>query len=205
MDFSLNDKQLHWRHIAREFAQERVAPMAREMDETGEMPLSLVAEMSRLGLLGSTLSKEFGGSEMDHISQTLVYEELGRACSSVRGFLTVHSSLVMQCIYSWGTPEQKQKFLPMLASGEIIGCYALTEPEAGSDAASIRTEAGRMEGREAIPGNNKLILSETKQLTGYALNGEKIWITNGNIARLAVVFANRNTNRRNNMSASLHF
>ena len=192
MDFSLNDTQLHWQHVARKFAQERIAPMAREMDEAGEMPLSLVAEMARLGLLGSTLPKEFGGSEMDHISQTLVYEELGRACSSVRGFLTVHSSLVMQCIYTWGTPEQKKKFLPMLASGEIIGCYALTEPEAGSDAASIRTEARRMEGREAIPGNNKLTLSETKQLTGYALNGEKIWITNGNIARLAVVFAKLN-------------
>jgi len=193
MDFNLSKDQLLWQRLAREFAQSRVAPMAREMDEAGEMPLSLVSEMSTLGLLGSTLPKEFGGSEMDHLSQALIYEELGRACSSVRGFLTVHSSLVMQCINAWGTPEQKRKFLPMLASGEIIGCYALTEPEAGSDAASIQTKATRLEGREAIPGDNKLTLSDTRILSGYQLNGEKIWITNGNIARLAIVFAKLDT------------
>jgi len=84
MDFNLSKDQLLWQRLAREFAQSRVAPMAREMDEAGEMPLSLVSEMSTLGLLGSTLPKEFGGSEMDHLSQALIYEELGRACSSVR-------------------------------------------------------------------------------------------------------------------------
>jgi alkylation response protein AidB-like acyl-CoA dehydrogenase len=171
MDFSLSPKQQEWQRIAREFAQNEVAPMAREMDESRQMPLRLVQRMSELGLLGSTLPKEYGGSEMDSLSQALVYEELGRACSSVRGFLTVHSSLVMQCINSWGSDAQKKKFLPMLAKGEIIGCYALTEPEAGSDAASIQTTARRV--GEA----------------GYAITGEKIWITNGNIARLAIVFA----------------
>ncbi len=170
MDFTLNEQQQHWQRVARDFAQNRVAPIAREMDETGEMPLSLVTEMAELGLLGATLPKELGGSEIDHLSLALIYEELGRACSSVRGFMTVHSSLVMQCINHWGSEEQRTKFLPMLASGSEIGCYALTEPEAGSDAASISTRARKVNG-------------------GYILDGEKIWITNGNIARLAIVFA----------------
>src|SRR5256886_15186560 len=102
MDFTLNEQQLHWQRIAREFALQRVAPIAREMDESGEMRLALVGEMAKLGLLGSTISKEYGGSAMDHLSLALVYEELGRACSSVRGLMTVHSSLVMQCINAWG-------------------------------------------------------------------------------------------------------
>jgi len=171
MDFTLTEEQKHWQRVAREFAQQRVAPMAREMDESGEMPLSLVSEMAALGLLGGTIPKSLGGSEMDHVSLALVYEELGRACSSVRGFMTVHTSLVMQCIYQWGTEEQKSRYLPPMARGEVIGCYALTEPEAGSDAASIQTTA-------------------KKSSHGvYFLNGEKIWITNGNIARVAIVFA----------------
>ena len=192
MDFTLNEQQQHWQRVARDFAQSRVAPIAREMDETGEMPLTLVSEMAELGLLGSTLPKYFGGSEMDHLSLALVYEELGRACSSVRGFMTVHSSLVMQCIYHWGTEVQKSNALPVLTGGDAIGCYALTEPEAGSDAASITTTAERLLGRETIPGNNSLTLSAESTLAGYKLNGEKIWITNGNIARLAIVFARLN-------------
>jgi butyryl-CoA dehydrogenase len=175
MDFSLSTEQIRWQRVARDFAQQRVTPIAREMDESGEMPLSLVSEMASLGLLGTTLPKSLGGSEMDYQSLALVYEELGRADQSVRGFMTVHSSLVMQCINQWGTPEQKQKYLPLLARGEIIGCYCLTEPEAGSDAASIQTTAKSLSG------------------IGYVLNGEKIWITNGNIARLAIVFAKQDT------------
>src|ERR1035437_1207217 len=169
MDFTLSDNQLHWQHVARDFAQGRVAPMAREMDESHDMPLALVSEMASLGLLGSTLPQSLGGSEMDNVSLALVYEELGRACSSVRGLMTVHSSLVMQCIYQWGTEEQKSRYLPAMARGEVIGCYALTEAEAGSDAASIQTIA-------------------TKTRGGYTLNGEKIWITNGNIAKIGIVF-----------------
>jgi butyryl-CoA dehydrogenase len=180
MDFTLNEQQLHWQSIARDFAQRHVAPMAREMDESGEMPLTLVSEMAKLGLLGTTLPKSLGGSEMDYVSLALVYEELGRACSSIRGFMTVHSSLVMQCIYQWGTHKQKQKYLPAMASGEVIGCYALTEPEAGSDAASIQTTATKSSVQ--IEGQNF-----------YTLNGEKIWITNGNIARIGIVFAKLDT------------
>lgn len=170
MDFTFSPQELQWQQVARTFAQNEVAPIAREMDEKGEMPLSLVKRMAELGLLGATIPKGHGGSEMSNLALALVYEELGRACSSVRGFMTVHSSLVMQCISHYANDEQRQAYLPKLARGEMIGSYALTEPEAGSDAANIQTFA-------------------TKVDDGYALNGEKIWITNGGIAHVAIVFA----------------
>ena len=174
MDFSFSNDQLRWQSLARDFAQNRVAPIAREMDESCEMPSLLISEMATLGFLGGTIPKSVGGSEIDALSLALIYEELGRACSSVRGFMTVHTSLVMQCINQWGSEEQKQKYLPAMARGDVIGCYALTEPEAGSDAASIQTTA-------------------TKNQAGYSLNGEKIWITNGNIANIAIVFVKLDT------------
>src|SRR5947209_1713410 len=138
MDFSIDPEAERWRMIAREFAQNEVAPLARAMDEQENMPRELIDRMGALGLLGGTLQSGFG-SAMSHLALALVYEELGRVCSSVRGFVTVHSSLVMQCISAWGSETQKQQHLPKLATGEEIGCYCLTEPEAGSDAASIRT------------------------------------------------------------------
>jgi alkylation response protein AidB-like acyl-CoA dehydrogenase len=114
---------------------------------------------------------------MDAVSFALVCEELGRADSSVRGLLTVHASLVSGCLEQWGTEEQKQRYLPRLTNGEWIGCYCLTEPEAGSDAANIQTTA-MADGAD------------------YLLDGEKIWITNGNMARLAIVFATRDRAER---------
>ncbi|MBS1904347.1 MAG: acyl-CoA dehydrogenase family protein [Bacteroidetes bacterium] len=162
--------ELRWQQIARDFAQNEVAPIAREMDERGEMPMSLVARMADLGLLGATIGREHGGSGMSALALAMIYEELGRACSSTRGFMTVHSSLVMQCVNQWGSDAHKREYLPKLASGALIGCYCLTEPEAGSDAAGIRTMATPVDG-------------------GYSLNGEKIWITNGGIATFAIVFA----------------
>ena len=170
MDFSLSPDQSRWQSVARTFAADFVNPIAREMDEEGKMPASIISQLASLGLLGGTVASELGGSGMDCLSLSLVSEELGRACSSVRGFLTVHTSLVMKCIEENGTPKQKSDFLPELAAGKIIGCYALTEPEAGSDASSIRSTAQSTNG-------------------GYLLNGEKIWITNANLAGLAIVFA----------------
>jgi alkylation response protein AidB-like acyl-CoA dehydrogenase len=170
MDFTLSPTQARWQKIARDFAQNEVAPVAREMDEKRHMPIQLVSRMAALRLLGTTLPAAYGGSEMDAVSLALIYEELGRACSSVRGFMTVHSSLVMQCLNAWASDALKNQYLPSLANAETIGCYALTEPEAGSDAASIQTRATMVSG-------------------GYELSGEKIWITNGNIATLAIVFA----------------
>ena len=173
MDFSFTDSQQTIQHRARDFANTRIAPLAREMDERGAMPLELVREMGVLGFLGGPLPSEYGGEGWDAVSLALCYQELGRVDSSVRGLMTVHTSLVSQCILKWGTAEQKQKFLPKLARGEWLGCYALTEPNAGSDAASMETTANEYENE-------------------FVLNGEKIWITNGNIADVAIVFANSN-------------
>jgi butyryl-CoA dehydrogenase len=172
MDFELTAEQQRIQMIGREFAQHEVAPLAREADETGVFPLRLVGRMAELGLLAGPISREFGGAGMDNVSFALLNEELGRADSSVRGFLTVHAGLVASCIERWGTDEQQARYLPRMASGAVIGCYCLTEPEAGSDAASLQTSA-REDGDT------------------FNLNGEKIWITNANLAGLAIVFATR--------------
>jgi alkylation response protein AidB-like acyl-CoA dehydrogenase len=172
MDFALTAEQQRIQAIARDFAQQEVAPRAREADEQGVFPRQLIPRMAALGLLAGPLSRDYGGAGMDNVSFALVCEELGRADSSVRGFLTVHAGLVTSCIVRWGSEEQKRAYLPRMASGDLIGCYCLTEAEAGSDAASMRTGA-RGEGDE------------------YVLDGEKIWITNGRSANLGIVFATR--------------
>ena len=172
MNFSLTPEQQQIQARAQAFAQQEVAPLAREADERGEFPLHLVRRMGELGFLGGPIGTEYGGQALDYLSFALVYEELGRADSSVRGFLAVHAGLVSLCIRDWGTEEQKRRYLPRLASGAWIGCYCLTEPNAGSDAASMETTA-------------------REEADGYVLNGEKLWITNGNIADLAIVFATR--------------
>jgi len=172
MNFELTDEQKRIQTLAREFAEQEVAPVAREADEKGEFPRHLVKRMGELGFLAGPIEPQYGGSNMDYVSYALLCEELGRADSSVRGFLTVHTSLVSLCICDWGSEEQKRHYLPRLASGDWIGCYALTEPNAGSDAASMETTA-REEG------------------DSYVLNGEKVWITNGTSAHVAIVFASR--------------
>lgn len=163
MEFELTAAQQAIQAQAHDFAEKEVAPLAREADETGVFPIHLVKRMGELGFLA-------GAMGMDYPSFALVYEELGRVDSSVRGFLAVHAGLVSMCIHDWGNEAQKATYLPRLASGDWIGCYCLTEPNAGSDAASMESTA-RQEGDDFI------------------LNGEKIWITNGNIANLAIVFA----------------
>jgi alkylation response protein AidB-like acyl-CoA dehydrogenase len=177
MQFELTPAQRAIQERARRFAQDEVAPLAREADEQGVFPLHLVRRMGELGFLAGAIGPAYGGAGMDHVGAALVYEELGRADSSVRGFLAVHAGLVSACIHEWGAEEQKRAALPRLATGELIGCYCLTEPNAGSDAASIETTA-REEG------------------DSYVLNGEKIWITNGGIADLAIVFASRDRSAR---------
>lgn len=141
MDFALTPRQQRVQEQARRFAEQEVAPLAREADEKGEFPRHLVRRMGELGFLAGPIEPDYGGSGMDWVSYALLCEELGRVDSSVRGFLTVHASLVSMCIREWGSEEQRQRYLPRLASGEWIGCYALTEPNAGSDAASIETTA----------------------------------------------------------------
>ena len=172
MDFQLTPTQRRMQEQARQFATQEVAPLSREADEQGTFPLHLVSRMGELGLLAAPVAPEYGGGGLDYVSYAILCEELGRIDASVRGFVTVHTSLVSLCLQAWGTEEQKRRYLPLLASGEWIGCYALTEPNAGSDVASMETTA-REEGDD------------------YVLNGEKIWITNGTSARLAIVFASR--------------
>jgi alkylation response protein AidB-like acyl-CoA dehydrogenase len=133
--------------------------------------------MGELGFLAGIIAPEYGGSGMDYLSYTLISEELGQADSSVRGFLAVHGSLVTLCIHDWGTEAQKTAYLPRLATGEIIGCYCLTEPNAGSDAASMETTV-------------------RQEADGFVLNGEKHWITNGGIADVALVFATIDPSQR---------
>lgn len=198
MNFELTTQQQNIQDMARRFADEEVAPLAREADETGEFPMQLIARMGELGFLAppearvqspkpkfqtGELAQEQENSDassdlvlwtldtrLDYVSYALICEELGRADSSVRGFLTVHAGLVAGCIEEWGTPEQKARYLPPLAAGAWIGCYALTEPNAGSDVAGMETTA-------------------TEDGDSYILNGEKIWITNGLSAHVAIVFA----------------
>lgn len=177
MDFNLTPEQQSIQARAYAFAQQEVAPLATIADERGEFPLHLVGRMGELGFLAGPLPPDYGGAGMDYLSFATVYEELGRADSSVRGFLAVHAGLVSLCIQDWGSDEQKQRYLPRLASGEWIGCYCLTEPNAGSDAASLETTA-------------------REEADCYVLNGEKIWITNGTIADLAIVFATRDRGAR---------
>jgi len=177
MNFSLTAEQQRIRDLACRFAQDEVAPLAREADERGEFPRHLVRRMGDLGFLAGPVERTYGGRGMDYVSFALVYEELGRVDSSVRGFLAVHAGLVALCIRDWGTEEQKRRYLSRLASGEWIGCYALTEPNAGSDAAAM--EATAREDGDA-----------------YVLRGEKIWITNGGLADVAIIFATRDPQAR---------
>lgn len=170
MDLRLSPAQEELQARIRAFARDEVAPHAREWDETKSMPRGIIERLAQLGVLGGPLPREYGGQGWDYLSTAIAYEEIGRACSSTRGFVAVHLGLVSMCINDWGTPEQKHSLLPRLARGELIGCYALTEPNAGSDVGSMESTA-------------------TRDGEYYALNGTKVWITNGNIADVALVFA----------------
>jgi alkylation response protein AidB-like acyl-CoA dehydrogenase len=201
MQFDLSAEQQRIQSLAREFAQHEVARVAREADERGEFPAHLVPRLGELGFLGALIPRENGGSGLDYVSYALICEELGRVDSSVRGFLTVHAGLVAGCIAEWGSEEQKERYLPKLASGEWIGCYALTEPNAGSDAGGIETTATGVDISDF--GFRISDLSETDSKSEIrnpkseiVLDGEKIWITNGESARLAIVFASMDRSLR---------
>ncbi len=205
MHFELTDAQREVQQRARAFARQEVAPQARRADESGEFPVHLVARMAELGFLAGPIPVRYGGAGMDYLSYTLISEELGWADASVRGFLAVHGSLVALCVHDWGSEDQKRRYLPGLASGERIGCYCLTEPEAGSDAAGIQTRASPAATGRARNAHSHAEMGQTgggasaeadEQAGGYLLNGEKIWITNGGIADLAIVFASLDPERR---------
>jgi butyryl-CoA dehydrogenase len=170
VDFTLTAEQELIRATAREFLDREVVPHARDWDRAEAMDRAIVGKLAGIGFLGASLPAEQGGMGLDTISYCLVMEELGRADSSVRGIVSVQNGLVGKTVAKWATDEQRAEWLPQLASGEALGCYALTEPGSGSDPASLTTRAER-------DGDDWLI------------TGSKIFITLGTWARLALVFA----------------
>src|SRR5947208_1885466 len=170
MDFELTDEQRLIRETARDFADGEIAPRARENDRNHHFDLKLVAKLADQGYLGAIVPREYGGAGLDYITYGLVVEEVGRACSAMRTVVSVQTSLVCSAILKWGTEEQKQHYLPKLCAGEWLGCFGLTEPDTGSDAANQKTRARKVDG-------------------GWMINGAKMWISMGNHAKVALVFA----------------
>ena len=170
MDFELSDEQKLIRETARAFTDKEIVPRARENDRNEHFDLELVAKLAEQGYLGAIVPREYGGAGLDYLTYGLVVEEVGRGCSSMRTVISVQTSLVCSAILRWGTEEQKQRYLPKLCSGEWLGCFGLTEPDTGSDAANQRTRARRMGG-------------------GWSISGAKMWISMGNHAKVALIFA----------------
>ena len=170
MDLKLSDEQRLISETAREFADEVIAPRVRESDRAQRFDVDLARRMGEMGYLGAPVAEEHGGRGLDYVSYALIVEQVGRADSAARTVISVQTSLVCGSIERWGTDEQKQRWLPGLCSGELFGCFGLTEAESGSDAASMRTRAERIDG-------------------GWKLNGGKMWISLGNVANVAMVFA----------------
>jgi hypothetical protein len=170
MDFELTPEQELIRASARELCDRELVPHARAWDEAEELPRALVGTLAEAGFLAAGLAEEVGGGGLDSVSYCLLCEELGRADSSVRGIVSVSNGLYGKTVAKWGTDEQRQRHLPALASGERLGCYALTEPGCGSDAAALVTRAER-------------------DGDGWVISGSKVFITLGSWASTAIVFA----------------
>lgn len=170
MIFELNEEQLILQRTVHEFAEDRVKPRAAELDETGNFPAEIIREMATLGLMGVAIPEEYGGAGMDNICYVIAIEEISRACASTGVIMSVNNSLVCDPIYSNGNEEQLAKYLIPLASGNKLGCFGLTEPEAGSDASNQKTRA-------------------VKEGDFWVINGAKNFITNGKEADVCVLFA----------------
>lgn len=170
VEFKLTKKQLLAQQLFKDFAENEVKPLAKEMDETEEFDMELVAKMQKYGLLGIPYSKEYGGAGADVLTYALCMEEISKADASTGITISVHTSLCCSCINEFASEEQKQKFLRPLVSGQKVGCFGLTEPEAGTDASGVRTSA-RKEGDY------------------YVLNGQKVFTTNSGFADTFVIFA----------------
>jgi len=171
LDLGLTEEQKLLQRTVRDFAESEVKPLARELDETGHFPHETFRKAAELGLTAVAFPEQYGGAGMDHISYSIVIEEISRVCASTGVILSVQNSLYCDPIYRFGTEDQKKRLLAPYARGEKIGCYALTEPHAGSNAAALRTKA---------------VLKGDK----YIVNGTKAWITNGGAADAAIVYTN---------------
>jgi len=170
MDFDLTDEQHLIRETARDFTDNEIVLQARENARNHHFDLEIVKKLADQGYLGAIVPTEYGGAGLDYLSYGLVVEEIGRGCSSVRTVVSVQTSLVCSAFLKWGSEEQKQKYLPKLCSGEWLGCFGLTEPDTGSDAANQRTRARKTD-------------------SGWVINGAKMWISMGNYAKVALIFA----------------
>jgi butyryl-CoA dehydrogenase len=169
--FFLNDDQKAIQQLARDFARGEVLPGAAARDKSHTFPTELVAKLSELGMMGMFIPDTYGGAGLDVLSYVVALEEISYADAGVGVIMSVQHSLASWPILAFGTEAQKQTYLPRMASGETIGCYALTEPEAGSDAGAQKTKATKVDG-------------------GYTLNGNKLWITNGPQAGICVTYGN---------------
>ena len=170
MDLDLTDEQRLIQETAREFADREIAPRARDNDRAARFDRELARKLGEMGYLGAPVAEEYGGRGLDYVSYGLIVEQVGRGDSSARTVVSVQTSLVCGSIERWGTDDQKRSWLPRLCSGEALGCFALTEPDTGSDAASLRTRATRSDG-------------------GWVISGQKMFISLGNFAEVALVFA----------------
>jgi alkylation response protein AidB-like acyl-CoA dehydrogenase len=170
MDFELTQEQLMVKEIAVGFAEKEVKPVAHRMDRESVYPRELIDRLGKIGFMGMLVPEELGGSGMDLVSYIIAVEEISKAWASLGVIVSVNNSLVCGPLLKFGSEAQKKKYLMPLARGERLGCYALTEPGAGSDAGAIQTRASKSNG-------------------DYVLNGAKIFITNGHHADLAIVFA----------------
>jgi alkylation response protein AidB-like acyl-CoA dehydrogenase len=170
MNFELTEEQQMIRKMVRDFAENEIAPIAQETDQSGQFPRETIRKMGKLGLMGLPFSEEYGGAGADTISYAIAMEEISRVCGSTGITLAAHTSLCTFPIYHFGSEEQKHKYVPKLASGEWIGAFGLTEPGAGSDAGGTRTQA-------VLDGDE------------WVINGQKCFITNGSIADVVVLTA----------------
>ena len=170
MDFKLSREHLLLQEMYREFAEKEVKPLAEEIDEQERFPLETVRKMARYGFMGMAFPKEYGGQGVDYLAYIMAVEEISKACATTGTILSAHNSLCCAPIYDFGTEEQKKKYLPALLKGEQIGAFALTEPNAGTDASMQQTKA-------ILEGDH------------YVLNGSKIFITNSGYASVYIVIA----------------
>ena len=170
LDEELSEEERLIRDTARDFAQSRLQPRVLSAFREDRFDRDIMTEMGALGLLGATIPEEYGGAGAGYVAYGLIAREVERVDSGYRSALSVQSSLVMFPIHAYGTEAQREKYLPRLATGEIVGCFGLTEPDHGSDPGGMKTRAKKASG-------------------GYVLKGHKMWITNSPIADIAVVWA----------------
>lgn len=170
MDFDLSEEQIMIRNLMKDFAEKEILPKARDDDRNERFPKDILDKMAPLGFLGAPLPEEYGGLGIDSIAYILLIEDLGRVSFALRSIVSVHVSLFQQTLNRWGTEEQKRKYLPRTTKGELLGCFATTEPNVGSDLSSMETTAVLQGGK-------------------WRLNGNKMWISNGGVADVALIFA----------------